>query len=305
RKGMATTCGAPVAFRRLPFRHHHRSFKRLPPPKKVRATQSVSTRAERVKILRWMEEAEAQGTKYLFAVQKERKSVVQHHASGRKRVYIKAASGRGRKRSEWVTWLHIEVLKEFVRLTKLGAKMTNGLILHVAVEILRNATGEINLNAEEIDVAIVTKITPSWVQRFCERFREATSQYREREGIEKEVATHLDEMTRLFERDILEDDMVTNMDETHMLINRDNGVCLTFKGQENVSYQDVLSGGEGMTLAVNLRGGINACLEPSMMIFQKANRSYPIRDVPDNLPSVIYRSGPKGMTNQEVFLFVG
>ncbi|DAZ99311.1 TPA: hypothetical protein N0F65_005479 [Lagenidium giganteum] len=144
RKGMEATCGASVAFRRLPYRQHHRSSKHLlakaaaqPPPKKVRATQSVSTLAERVKILKWMDEADAQGTKHLFAatsrkfqssfrrkhnanltklMPQERKSVVQHHPGGRKRVYIKAASGRGRKRSEWVTWLHKELLEDWSKI---------------------------------------------------------------------------------------------------------------------------------------------------------------------------------------------
>ncbi|DAZ97624.1 TPA: LOW QUALITY PROTEIN: hypothetical protein N0F65_002243 [Lagenidium giganteum] len=265
--GMEATCGASVAFRRLPFRQHHRSFKRLPPPKKVRATQSVSTLAERVKILKWMKEADAHGTEHLFAatvrklqsslrgksnanvtksMPQERMSVVQHHSGGRKRVYIKSASGR--KRSEWVTWLHKELLEEFVCLSKLGAKMTNGLILQNAVGILRNTTSEFNVNTEENCVAIVTKITPSWAQRFCERFnivhRHQSGNLRvtttTEETIEKEVATQRGEMKRLFERGILEDDIVTNMNEMHMPINIDNGVCLAFNSQESVSYPDCM-----------------------------------------------------------------
>ncbi|DAZ99244.1 TPA: hypothetical protein N0F65_008111 [Lagenidium giganteum] len=198
----------------------------------------------------------------------ERKSVVQHDPGGQKRVYIKVASGRGRMRSEWVTWLHKESMEAFGRL-----KMINGLILQ--------APGRFYATRP--------------VQRFCERVkyvpRHQSGKLRvtiaKEEATEKEVATHLGKMKRLFERGILEDDMMTNMGETHMLINMDNDVCLAFKGQETVSYQDVVSGGQGMTLVVKLRGGFNACLEPLMKIFQNANCSYPIRDVPDNRPSII------------------
>ncbi|DBA04775.1 TPA: hypothetical protein N0F65_004412 [Lagenidium giganteum] len=208
-----------------------------PPQKKVRATQSVSTLAERVKIVKWMEEADTQGTKHLFAAtvrnfnrpfvanttQTSRRSddggktglryCSQCHRNAStspstiRCVYIKAASGRGRKRSEWVTWLHKKLLEEFVRLSKLGATMTNGLILQAAVEILRNTTSEFNVNTEENGVAILTKITPPWVQRFCERFiivhRHQSGKLRvttaKEEAIEK-VATHLGEMKRMFER---------------------------------------------------------------------------------------------------------
>ena len=48
----------------------------------------------------------------------------------------------------------------------------------------------------------------------------------------------------------------------------DNGKTLDFRGDENVKYADVASGGVGMTMVVRIRGGKFERLEPAFMIFQ-------------------------------------
>ena len=74
----------------------------------------------------------------------------------------------------------------------------------------------------------------------------------------------------------------------------DNGRTLGFSGQEEVKYADAVSGGEGMTMVVRIIGGRDAKVEAPFMVFKNANRSYPIRGVPDGICGVSYRSGPKG-----------
>ena len=56
-----------------------------------------------------------------------------------------------------------------------------------------------------------------------------------------------------------------NFDETHFVINMDNGRTLGFKGDTDVKYADVTSGGEAMTMVVrlNVRG-----IENPFMIFK-------------------------------------
>ncbi|KAI9922222.1 hypothetical protein PsorP6_000227 [Peronosclerospora sorghi] len=83
------------------------------------------------------------------------------------------------------------------------------------------------------------------------------------------------------------------MDETHFVINFGNGRTLVFRGDSDVKYADVVSGG-GMTMMVNLTGGPNSQIATPMLIFQNAKRSYPIQGLPDDVPGVTYRAGPKG-----------
>ncbi len=91
----------------------------------------------------------------------------------------------------------------------------------------------------------------------------------------------------------LDENMVENTDETHFLMNQDNHCTLGYVREGNVSYADVVSGGEGMTIVLRISGGVNAKLESPFMIFKNRNRNYPIYGVPDNVPGVSYRTVPR------------
>lgn len=73
----------------------------------------------------------------------------------------------------------------------------------------------------------------------------------------------------------------------------DNGKTLGFSDDEEVRYADVTSGGEGIIMLVRVTGGRYAIISPPLMIFKNKDRSYPIRNVSDNIPGVAYRTGPK------------
>lgn len=119
--------------------------------------------------------------------------------------------------------------------------------------------------------------------------------------LSSEVLLHISELKRAFESGELDENTVFNMGEAHFVINMDNKKTLGFRGDTTIRYHDVVSGGEGMTLVLKIRGGPCARIEPPMLIFQNQKSSYPIQKVPDDVPGVTYRSGPKGWMDQRLF----
>ena len=75
-----------------------------------------------------------------------------------------------------------------------------------------------------------------------------------------------------------------------------------FRGDGNVKYLDVASGGVGMIMVVRIRGGKFARREPVFMIIQNESRKYPIRGIPDDVPDVAYRIGPKGWMDKPIMV---
>ena len=76
--------------------------------------------------------------------------------------------------------------------------------------------------------------------------------------IEKTIAYHMGELRRGFESGDLNEGLLCNMDKTHFVINCDNGRTLGFRGDTEVKYADVVSGGIGMTMTVYITGGWRA-----------------------------------------------
>ena len=89
----------------------------------------------------------------------------------------------------------------------------------------------------------------------------------------------------------MDEAFVKSLDKTH-LSSMLTMVRLGSRGDENVKYADVASGGVGMTMVVRIRGGKFARLEPAFTIFQNESRNYPIRGIPDDVPGVAYRTNP-------------
>jgi hypothetical protein len=72
------------------------------------------------------------------------------------------------------------------------------------------------------------------------------------------------------------------------------------RGDTEVKYADVVSGGESMTMMVTITGGTQARIVAPMMIFMNKNRSYPIQGVPDTISGASYRTGPKAWNDKQV-----
>jgi DDE superfamily endonuclease len=243
----------------------------------------------------------------------EKKSLsVNQDGPGRKRVQMKAVTGRGPKRQAWVEWLHMKLLEEFRRLKAARVKFSPKLLLAMARGILQSSVHpdfKATAMCPRDKNLIMDKLTHRWILTFQERFniricfqtgKLATSPAHEAD-MRKTVAFLLGQIQRDFVPGALDENMVENMDETHFIVNMDDGKTLGFRGDEECKYMDTVSGGEGMTMVLRITGGPNAAIQPPMMIFQNDARSYPIRGVPDDVPGVSYRSGPKGWNDKVVF----
>ena len=181
----------------------------------------------------------------------------------------------------------------------------------LALNIIEKTKGEYNKNfIDPFDKKpIYDKINSRWVEHFQIKHnivaRSQTGKWlcslEKMFEIETQVAHHLGQMKRMFDRAELDEGLIENIDETHFVVNMDNGRTLGFRGDDDVKYADVVSGGESMTMIVRITGGPSSHVEAPMIIFQNQNRSYPIHGVPDNVPGVCYRSGPKGWIDRQLF----
>ncbi len=82
----------------------------------------------------------------------------------------------------------------------------------------------------------------------------------------------------------------------------DNGRTLGFAGDDNVKYADVVSGGEGITMIVRLTGGKRAQIETPFLTFINKSRNYRLRNLPEDVPGVCYRTSPKGFIDGQTFV---
>jgi DDE superfamily endonuclease len=254
-------------------------------------------------------------SRHLLVAKPKQHFITSTFHGGRKKCALKTLGGRGRKRAPWVEWLHEELLQEFERLSSCGVKFSNDVLQLLAKSILENSEHD-TFKANYFDpldkkqIEIMSKITYGWVTMFMERFdvvqRKQTGKLlvssEKQLSIEKNIAYHLGQVKRDFDSGVLDENLVENADETHFVDNMDSKKTLALKGAENVKYADVVGGGEGMTLMVRVTGGVDAKIYALLMIFTNKDRNYPIRGVPDDVPGVCYRTGPKGWMDRKVFV---
>jgi hypothetical protein len=112
--------------------------------------------------------------------------------------------------------------------------------------------------------------------------------------IEMGTAYHLGVLQRGFQSGEFDENVMENLDETHFVVNLDNGHTLGFRGDTSVTYAEVVSGGDSMTMVVRISGGRRSIIKAPMLIFTNAHRSYPISRLEDTIPGVTYRTGLKG-----------
>ncbi len=107
--------------------------------------------------------------------------------------------------------------------------------------------------------------------------------------------------TQRFEIEDLKQNMVENMDETHSIVDMNNHRTLGIWGAQKLNYADVASGGDGFTMVLRLRGGVNAKLEDPFLIFKNRSRSHPMINLPDDIAGVSYRTHPRRWMNNITF----
>lgn len=151
-------------------------------------------------------------------------------------------------------------------------------------------------------------MTPRFTQIFAERFGIVSRAFAGKHHLrptktaflEKQLAFDLVVLAGEFRSGELEEDNIENADETHFLIDVDNWSTLGFPGESEVKYAEAFSGREGMAMFVPTSGGRDAKIEALFMVFKNANKSFPIRGIPDDVPGVSYRSVPKGWMDTTV-----
>lgn len=313
-----------------------------------RNVQQVVRNVDRVKVAQWMIDEEAQNStniptratkefpvffrspnantntqkairwfkdRHTIVNSTSRRCITSNDASGsRVRCFLKTKGGRGRKRAEWVAWLHAELLDEFERLSSAGVKFSNDILRVMALKIISESTHDtFNLTYippnDTLQRGMVSKINYMWIALFLDRHdlvtRAQTGKLMvsaaKQLSIEQAVAYHLGCVKRDFDAGVLDENMVENIDETHFVVNMDNKKTIAVKGTDTVKYQDVVSGGEGMTLVVRITGGAEARVHAAMMIFQNKDGNYPIRGLIDDVPGTCYRTGPRGWMDKRIF----
>lgn len=265
------------------------------------------TEAESLEIANARAEAEPRGKKEKLVATRRSSGIV-------KRGYVKAGYGRGRKRQQWVVDLYEELVQDFSHARNAGIKMNNSVIRAMALRLVRDAPEGCSFHRLERDSRsgrpITEHIDIPFVKRFCQtkdivqrsKAGKLMCSPKKREEIDRAVVTHLAELKFKFDTGEYDEDCVFNIDETALKVDMDNGRTMDFEGVSHVSYMDTVSGSEGFTFLMNVGGGRRGTIEPGFVVFKNADCNYPIRNVPDNVPGVSYRTGRKAWMDQRVFL---
>jgi hypothetical protein len=216
-------------------------------------------------------------------------SASQSRLSKRKRILTKARPGRGSKRSKWVLWLYPNLLTTFEHFKRSVVKFSAKLLYELALFVFLGPDSIFTEQSRDPkDNRLLTeKICYSWIQQFMDVHNIVLLSQRGR-------------LTCSVEREFNEN-VMENLDEMHFVVNLDNGHTLGFRGDTSVTYADVVSGGDSMTMVIRISGRGSSIIEAPMLIFTNAHRSYPIRGLKDTIPGVTYRTGPKGWMDQSIF----
>ena len=228
-----------------------------------------------------------------------------------KRCAVKALHGRGRKRHDWVEYLHQVLLCEFERLSSSDVQLSRAFIQNAALSFL--AEEDSACTSSDVDPTtgrpLTEHLTPRWIGSFLNRFNIVM---RTQSGvlsrspsqtafIERNVSYHLGCLQRRFEPNLLDENMVDNMHETHIIFNMDNQKTLAFRGSASVNYPDVVGGCDGFTMVLRLRGGIDGKLMQPFLIFKNRDKNYPMMNLADNIDGVSYRTQPRAWMDNTVF----
>jgi hypothetical protein len=92
------------------------------------------------------------------------------HLGQWKRMLMKVAPGRGRKRSEWVMWLYPQFLDAFDLFRKTGVKFLSKLLIKLALSVLLDPISIYTTQSRDSkdNRLLIEKLNHSWVQQFID-----------------------------------------------------------------------------------------------------------------------------------------
>ena len=134
------------------------------------------------------------------------------------------------------------------------------------------------------NILLTQKLNHSWDQQFMHvhnivllsEIGRLTCSLEKEIQIERNIVYHLVVLKRGFDSSFFDENLMENIDETHFVVNMDNGRTLGFWNDTSTKYVEVVSGGDSMTLVVQISGGRRSMIEAPMLIFTNPNNSYPI-----------------------------
>lgn len=198
---------------------------------------------------------------------------------------------------------------EFLRLRSMNINISTSLLVEVGKYLLTAGEERFGAGTLKAGQPLIGHINAHWIQTFRERYDVVSRKLsgklavsvEKQSSTERAVAYYLGKVQQAFDSGVLDDDLVLNINETHFVINMDDEKTLEMKGATSVKYHDVVSGGEGVTLELTLRGKSRVSIEVLMLIFHNTNRSYPIAGLSDKVAGVAYRTEPRGWIDRRVF----
>lgn len=107
-------------------------------------------------------------------------------------------------------------------------------------------------------------------------------------------------MKRAYE-DGLDESTLVNIDGTIFIVDMDNWIGFGLLEYNNMTYVEVINGGQGFTLVVIISGCPTANIEPVFFVFQSKDIRYTIFGTSDDVEKVSYRTGPNGCMEIRVF----
>lgn len=240
------------------------------------------------------------------------------NAGFRHRLFTKSLTGRGRKMAKWKKWLYPILKLEYDRLMSIGFGMNVRHIKRLAIEIVTNAPERSEFHKGSFVkqtyskkskmVPVLSLCNKAMAQHFMEHFnlvsrktngKPMVSPEKQLE-LDQQVAFFLGQLKKSFDENLINEDHIYNLDETHFVLNMTSGKIVVQKGSKRVKSMDVVSGTEGFTVVVIIKGGKEARLEPLFVIFKNKGSKYPIQGVPDNVPGVSYRTSPAGFMTSRI-----
>lgn len=180
------------------------------------------------------------------------------------RYSFKPLQGRGRRREEWVEFIHEFVYKEVHILRLLGIKITSSLLRDCAIMAITDKYGKRYL--DKIDFNLINRFKEQYdivARKKCGK-NSCSSECQPKK--DHEVSYHLGDLKRRFElTGTLKEENIVSTDETHFFYDQDSHRLLRVKGDTNVNYLDVLSDTEGLTVVLRICGGKDAKVEEAFL----------------------------------------
>lgn len=230
------------------------------------------------------------------------------------RVQKHSLPGRGRKRAPWSDKLQTDLLHEFNRLKSAGFVFTPRSVRSAAVALVcsedREGYGK-DMKDPRSHRPLMECLTARWVRAFADRWQVTLDDrpvgtnvpiYKQRqlELDEKLIAYHLGCMARQLREEKLREDDVGVLAPIHFLLSTKTGNTLGFGEKKQPEFAEIIEGARPMTMLVRVSGGKDAKVGAPVMIFQDAERTYPIPGVADDVPDVCYRTSPTGWVDTAV-----